>query len=331
LARAHRFGLLSPGRSRLIVDMARPFRIVGAILLPPSRDSEYYRLVVDLVPSGDAQARPAAPQTSAATPMPVARPEALAAAVANPAAMNGHESPVAEPSVPPKPKQLPVIVLDPGHGGIDPGAIAVSGAYEKDLVLEMARELRDLIERSGNYRVALTRDGDAFIRLRDRIAKARELGGQVFISLHADSLKISDQRGASVYTLSETASDEEAARLASKENRADILAGTDLSRHDQVVATILLDLAQRDTNNKSIAFADLLAEEMAKVSPLVRKHRRFGGFAVLKSPDIPSVLLELGYLSNARDARNLAQQDYRAKLGHAVLSALDRYFATPRP
>ena len=122
----------------------------------------------------------------------------------------------------------------------------------------------------------------------------------------------------------------EAAQLASQENKADILTGADLSQHDAVVATILIDLAQRDTNNKSIAFADIMADELAQVTQLVHKHRRFAGFAVLKSPDIPSVLLELGYLSNPDDARNLAQPDYRAKLGQAIVRSLDRYFAASR-
>jgi N-acetylmuramoyl-L-alanine amidase len=328
LVRAHRYGLLSPGRSRLVVDMAQPFRIVGSILLPPSRDSSFHRLIVDLVPTG-AERNP----TSAVReqlPVPAPRPAEVAAAEPGGDTVDGHALPVPKPAPRVAAERPPVIVIDPGHGGVDPGAIAVDGAYEKDIVLEMARELRRLIERSGRYRVALTRDSDVFIRLRDRIAKARELGGQVFVSLHADSLRVAQQRGASVYTLSQTASDEEAARLASQENRADILSGPDLSQHDAAVATILIDLAQRDTSNKSIAFADLLAEELASATPLVRKHRRFAGFAVLKSPDMPSVLLELGYLSNAVDARNLAQPDYRAKVAHAVVRALDRFYAAPR-
>ena len=138
-------------------------------------------------------------------------------------------------------------------------------------------------------------------------------------------------RGASIYTLSEKASDQEAAKFATQENKADILADADLSQHDAMVATILIDLAQRDTNNKSIALADALAEELAGVTSLVRRHRRFAGFAVLKSPDVPSVLLELGYLSNPDDARNLAQPDYRAKLGQAIVRSLDRYFAASQP
>jgi N-acetylmuramoyl-L-alanine amidase len=340
LARSHRYGSPAPGRSRLEVGMGRPARVLGTILLPPSRDSARHRLVVDLVADRGA-ARPAdakvaanGPAAAAGAPVPAPRPAAVVAA-ALPAALapaNGLARPEAGhlPVPPPNARDLPVIVIDPGHGGADPGAVAINGVYEKDIVLKMARELRAQIERSGKYRVALTRDGDVFIRLRDRIARARELGGQVFISLHADSLRVADQRGASVYTLSQTASDEEAARLAAKENKADILAAADLSQHDATVATILIDLAQRDTNNKSIAFADVLAEELAGVTPLVRRHRRFAGFAVLKSPDIPSVLLELGYLSNPDDARNLARPNYRAKLGQAIVRALDRHFGVPR-
>lgn len=310
LVRSHNVEAVAPGRARLTVDMARPVRIVGAILLPPSQDSASYRLVVDVVADPNAAVAPQVAQ---------AQPELVAAPVPLPAGKPQLDHPA-----------LPVVVLDPGHGGVDPGATAVNGDYEKDLVLEMAKELRTLIERSGKYRVALTRDSDRFIPLRDRIALARELGGSIFISLHADSLRYADQRGASIYTLSEKASDAEAARFAAQENKADILTGTDLSQHDAVVATILIDLAQRDTNNKSILFADIMSEELAAVTSMLRRHRRFAGFAVLKSPDIPSVLLELGYLSNPDDARNLAQPNYRAKLGQAIVRSLDRYFAAPR-
>ncbi len=310
LVRGHAVESAAPGRAQLTVDMARPVRIVGAILLPPSQDSMSYRLVVDVV----------------------ADPNAKAAPVVSQIEPNMVPAPVPLPPDKPQPEQhpLPVVVLDPGHGGVDPGATAVNGDYEKDLVLEMAKELRTLIERSGKYRVVLTRDSDQFIRLRDRIAVARELGGNIFISIHADSLRLADQRGASIYTLSEKASDAEAARFAAQENKADILTGTDLSQHDAVVATILIDLAQRDTNNKSIVFADIMSEELTAVTSMLRRHRRFAGFAVLKSPDIPSVLLELGYLSNPDDARNLAQPNYRAKLGQAIVRSLDRYFAVPR-
>ena len=329
LARGYEIAAREDG-ARLVVRMAAPVRVVNALILPPSRDSSFHRLVVDVVAGAAApvtSVRPAAGPPPAAEPsalpIPATRPQVVAAAPVVGAA-SGHAKPRARSA------EKPVIVLDPGHGGVDPGAISADGLKEKDLVLEMALELRTLIERSGRYRVELTRDDDEFIRLRDRIAKSRALGGQVFISLHADSLRLTELRGASIYTLSEQASDEEAEKFAALENKADVLSGADLSQHDAVVATILIDLAQRDTNNKSIAFADILAEELAGVTSLVKRHRRFAGFAVLKSPDVPSVLLELGYLSNPDDARNLAQPDYRAKLGQAIVRALDQYFAVPR-
>lgn len=335
----------SDGRSNLAIAVAEPVRIASSLVLPPSRDSPFHRLVIDLVADtaagkGKAMVAPLPMTATAVSPeitaapsgslrfatIPASRPASLAALGGVGASINGHAKPAARS----RQRDLPVVVLDPGHGGIDPGATSADGVYEKDLVLEMARELRTLIERSGRYRVVLTRDGDEFIRLRDRIAKGRHLGGQVFISLHADSLRLTGFRGASIYTLSEQASDEEAAKFAALENKADVLTGADLSQHDAVVATILIDLAQRDTNNKSIAFADVMAEELARVTSLVKRHRRFAGFAVLKSPDVPSVLLELGYLSNPDDARNLAQADYRAKLGRAIVRSLDQYFAVRR-
>jgi N-acetylmuramoyl-L-alanine amidase len=221
-----------------------------------------------------------------------------------------------------------VIVVDPGHGGIDPGTVGINGVLEKDVTLDVGHRLKTLIERSGRYDVVMTRDDDTLISLRDRIEIARHAGAALFISLHADSLGDSGFRGASVYTLSDQASDAEAARLAAKENRADIIAGTDLSAHDEIVAGILIDLAQRVTNNKSIEFADVLTGELADVTALVRNTRRFAGFVVLKSPDVPSVLLELGYLSNPTDAANLATPAYRDRLARSTLSAIDRYFAS---
>ena len=171
--------------------------------------------------------------------------------------------------VPPPPKQAPtpprrrVLVIDPGHGGIDPGAIGSGGTYEKDIVLAMALELRRQLEATGRYEVVMTRETDSIMRLRDRLQTARESDGELFLSLHADSLvQAPEVRGASVYTLSEQASNEEAARLAGKENRADILAGIDLSDQEDIVTEILIDLAQRDANNKSIRLAELLVGEL---------------------------------------------------------------------
>jgi N-acetylmuramoyl-L-alanine amidase len=224
------------------------------------------------------------------------------------------------------PQRRRIIALDPGHGGIDPGTVGINGVLEKEVTFDVARRLKRLIEATGRYEVVLTREEDVFVSLRDRIATARHADAALFISIHADSLGDSSFRGASVYTLSDQASDAEAARLATKENRADVIAGTDLSAHDEIVAGILIDLAQRVTNNKSIEFADVLTAELGEVTALVRNTRRFAGFVVLKSPDVPSVLLELGYLSNPADAANLAKPAYRDRLARAALRAIDRYF-----
>jgi N-acetylmuramoyl-L-alanine amidase len=225
------------------------------------------------------------------------------------------------------------VVLDPGHGGSDPGTIGIGGVHEKEVTLTLARELRRALEASGRYAVRLTRDGDEFVPLRDRIARARAAGADMFLSIHADSIASGETRGASVYTLSDTASDAEAAALAQRENRADIIAGIDLSNESRDVASILIDLAQRETMNSSARLAHLVVAELGKdVRLLPTSPHRFAGFVVLKSPDVPSVLLELGYLSNREDAALLRSAEHRRRLTHALLRAIDGYFATaPRP
>lgn len=257
---------------------------------------------------------------------PAANGDAAAAGAATDGSISAVAAPVLRPR--PPPHRLPVIAIDPGHGGKDPGTVGINGVLEKEVTLDIALRLRTLIERTGRYDVVLTREDDVLISLRDRMERARHADAALFISVHADSLGDSGFRGASVYTLSDQASDAEAARLATKENRADVIAGTDLSAHDEVVAGILIDLAQRVTNNKSIEFADVLASELADVTALVRNTRRFAGFVVLKSPDVPSVLLELGYLSNPTDAANLARPEYRDQLARSTVRAIDRYFAS---
>lgn len=220
----------------------------------------------------------------------------------------------------------PVIVIDPGHGGMDPGATSVSGVYEKTITFGMARELQHQLEKTGHYHVHLTRDRDVFIRLRDRIAISRRYNADLFISLHADVVKDPEIHGLSVYTLSQDASDVEAQSLADKENKADLIAGIDLSHESSDVTNILIDLAQRETMNRSAIFAGSVVEELAREIPLLSNTHRFAGFAVLKAPDVPAVLIEMGYLSNAVDERNLRQPDYRAKLARSITRAVDRYF-----
>ncbi len=239
----------------------------------------------------------------------------------------------ATPVPTPRPSLLPskrMIVIDPGHGGIDPGASGKHGTYEKNVVLAMALELRRHLVNTGRYDVILTRDDDSFVRLRDRLQIARASDGHLFLSLHADSLANNkDVRGAAVYTLSDQASSEEAERLASTENRADILGGIDLSHHEPLVTQILIDLAQRDANRKSLKVADFLVDELGDVTKLLRKQRQQAGFVVLKSPDMPSALIELGYLSNVEDERRLTDRDHLIDLSKAIAKAIDRYFEAP--
>jgi N-acetylmuramoyl-L-alanine amidase len=220
-----------------------------------------------------------------------------------------------------------VVVLDPGHGGVDPGAVSVTGAFEKDLTLAMARVVRDQLTATGRYRVVMTRDSDVFLRLRDRVAKAREAGAELFISLHADSIGSSDVRGLSVYSLSENASDREAATLAARENRADALDGINLTAENDEVVNILISLAQRDTMNQSRRFANMLVDEMGRQTRLVPRPHRSAGFAVLTAPDIPSVLVELGYLSSPQDAKLLGQTEHRGRMARSILRSIDGYFA----
>lgn len=220
-----------------------------------------------------------------------------------------------------------VIVLDAGHGGQDPGAISRSGHYEKNITLNMARETRDLLKKAG-YKVVLTRDSDVFIPLRSRIKKAHAAHADLFISIHADSAKNPSARGLSVYTISERASDAEAAALAERENKADIILGMDLSEVDADAGNILLDLAKTDTMNKSAQYADLVVREMKRKVPLVPNAHRMAGFVVLKSPNIPSVLVELGYLSNRTEDKNLQKASYRRDLAEALVRAVNAYFDT---
>lgn len=236
---------------------------------------------------------------------------------------------VSRPPAPvPKPRpNLWTVAIDPGHGGVDPGARGRAGTREKHLVLAYARELRRQLLATGRYKVVLTRDRDVFVRLRQRIAIAREAGADLFVSLHADSHRNRAIRGTSVYTLSERASDKEAEALATKENKADLIAGVDLDNRNSDVINILIDLAQRETMNESARFARLLIPELGKTSPLLRNTHRFAGFAVLKAPDVPSVLVELGYLSNPEQERILLRKSHRRGVARAVVRAVNAYFA----
>ena len=222
-----------------------------------------------------------------------------------------------------------IIVLDPGHGGKDPGAIGAYGkTYEKNITLAMGKELKQVLINRG-YTVYLTRDRDILIPLRQRTKIAQQYKADLFMSLHADSAQNKQATGLSVYTLSDTASDKEAAALAERENKADIIGGIDLGGNTKEVNDILISLSQTDTRNKSSKYATYMVQEMAKHVKLVKNTHRFAGFAVLKAPDVPSVLLEMGYLSNRTEEANLKTTSYRKKLAEVAAQAIDRYFKDP--
>ena len=219
-----------------------------------------------------------------------------------------------------------VIVLDPGHGGKDPGATGKRGTQEKDLVLKAAQELAAAFRALPGYKVVLTRNGDSYVSLRGRIDVARSAKADLFISLHADSAINAEATGMSVYTLSERASDREAAKLANKENQSDIIAGVDLSGESEDVSNILIDLVQRGTMNASADYATRLVTELSSSIKLKYESHRFAGFVVLKAPDVPSVLIEMGYLSNPKEEWLLLQKSHREKLVRGIVAATQSYF-----
>lgn len=225
----------------------------------------------------------------------------------------------------PKPK---LIVLDPGHGGRDPGALGARGTQEKKVVFTIASEVQRELQAGGRYRVLLTRSGDSYVALRERVARAQAAKADLFLSLHADSHDNPDVRGASVYTLSEEASDREAAALAARENRADaVVSGMRLSDKPDNVAQTLVAMSQRGTVNESRRLAETIVATFAKngVRLLPRTHRQ-AGFAVLTSPEVPAALVELGYLSNPQDEKLLTIRQHQISLARALRASVDAYF-----
>ena len=302
-----RYGLFQPGVSRVVFDMAGPVVVSRSFMLQPTADFAW-RLVLDLAPVSAADFD----RQAALAPLPEPAPPPEAAPASKGA--------------------KPLVVIDPGHGGIDPGTIGIGGGYEKAITLACALELGRQIEADGRYRVLLTRDRDVFVPLRQRVKIARDNGADLFLSLHADALDNRTIKGATVYTLSENASDREAAELAAKENKSDVIAGVNLadSVYDGDVAEILIDLAQRETMNLSAEFANLAIPELAREGDVLRKSHRFAGFRVLKAPDVPSVLIELGYVSNPQDEARLNDPAHRRLLMAALRRAIDNYFAARR-
>ncbi len=344
-----RSGDLSRDVKRIIVDLDKPAQILKAFNIPAS-GSKVDRLVIDFK-SVTKTAFSKSSSKSFGTLPDTSNLNSLIASQFNEAETIKPENdtlktlkeiilPSKKPSVigakqseptPTSPLRKPLIVIDAGHGGKDPGAIGAESQKEKDITLAAARTLKKKLEKTGRYRATLTRDNDKYIKLSRRVGIAREKEADLFISLHADSIGNSKIQGASIYTLSNKASDAQTAKLARRENQSDLIAGVDLSHEDKDVANILLDLAMRDTMNQSKFFANIVVGKMEKkgIRVLPRPHR-YAGFAVLKAPDTPSILFEMGFMSNRSEARLLSTSNYRDKIASALIASIDSYFEKVR-
>lgn len=311
LVKAFRYGLIMQGGSRIVLDTKAPVRLEKSFVIDAA-EGQPARFVLDLVATDRASFMRNITLTN----------------------RSAQQSASARPSdAPPKVEgdARPLIVIDPGHGGIDNGAKGTGGELEKDVVLAFALTLREKLEAQGKYRVAMTRSEDEFIALGERVRFARSRNAALFVSVHADALPKREglAEGATVYTLSENASDAEAARLAETENKADVIAGVDLTAEPDDVANILVDLAQRETKTFSMQFARTVVEELKSAARLHKHPLKSAGFKVLLAPDVPSVLVELGYMSTKDDLKQLTSANWRARTAQALAQAVDAYF-TPR-
>ena len=302
-----RYGRFTATTSRVVLDLSGPSEAAHVFTIPAQGNTPF-RFVIDLK------------ATSRSSFMAgINKPDRPASARLR------TETPVTAP--PRKTSGKHVVVVDAGHGGIDPGTLGSTGPDEKMVTLAVAKELRRQLEATGRYTVVMTRDSDVYLPLERRVEVARRANADLFISLHCDSISNARVRGSTVYTLSETASDKEAAALAAKENRADIIAGVNLDGESDDVSNILIDLAQRETMNYSAEFAEMLVPSLGKALIMRTNSHRFAGFVVLKAPDVPSVLIEMGFLSNQQDARTMYSKSGQQQIAAGILRATDQYFA----
>jgi N-acetylmuramoyl-L-alanine amidase len=304
-----RYGHISDTMSRLILEAKGPF-VIDRIDILPNEASRGYRLVADLTAASQKAFDQALALQAETTGSTRATPKSERLGL-----RTGRDG------------QRFTIVIDPGHGGIDGGAAGPSGTVEKDVTLTFAAELRDKLRADGRYNIVMTREKDEFLRLDERVRIARENEADLLISIHADTIRLKGVRGATVYTVSEKASDAEAQALADRENLSDQLAGIVVEEENHEVADILIDLIKRETHGFSMRFARSLVGELSTTVGLINNPHRFAGFKVLKAPDVPSVLLELGYLSNAKDEAQLNNAEWRSKAAESIAKAIE-IFAT---
>ena len=321
LIKAFRYGLVMPGGSRIVFDLTGPARIANAYVLDAA-NGQPPRLVLEL----EEVDRTTFVQSLSADSRPELRPAIAEANAAVPTAARLETATAPKPAA--APDLRPVIIVDPGHGGPDNGTQS-GGESEKNLVLGFSLALRDRIEKSGKYRVVMNRTDDTFIPLADRVRIARNQSAALFVSIHADALpcREGDAQGATIYTLSDRASDAEAERLAEAENKADAIGGVNLTEEPTEVADILIDLAQRETRTFSNRFARILMGEMKATTRMHKHPLKSAGFRVLKAPDVPSVLIELGYVSNKDDLEHLLSENWRSRTVGSVAHAIDAFFA----
>lgn len=312
LVRAVRYGDVGEGVSRMIVTGKGPFAVDRVDVLK-NDDGQGYRIAIDMSASSQREFEAALAIQAQTTGSTVSTDKGdRVAAVPKVAAT--------------KPDHRFTIVLDPGHGGIDGGAEGLNGTIEKNVTLAFARELRDKLIAVGKYDVFMTRDDDEFLRLDDRVRIARQHEADLLISIHADTISLKGIRGATVYTVSDKASDPEAQALADRENLSDQFAGMEI-KDDKEVTDILIDLIRRETHGFSMAFAHTLVGELSTSVGLINNPQRSAGFRVLKAPDVPSVLVELGYLSNEKDEAQLVSADWRAKAAQSISNAVALFAA----
>lgn len=304
-----RYGQFAAGRSRIVLDVTGPVKIDKAFVLP-AVENQPARLVLDLL------------KTTTAAFEEDLRKSQLARDTANEPVQKADQLPPPDRSK----REKPLIVIDAGHGGVDSGTISASGVLEKDIVLAFAKKLQERLEQTGKVAVLLTRTDDTFLPLGARVQFGRDHAADLFLSIHADSEHEGSVRGATVYTLSDKASDREAAELAAKENASDLIAGLDLQKEADGVTDILVDLTRRETRNFSASFANGLVGDLASTTRMIKNPRRSAGFQVLRAHDVPSVLVEIGYLSNDQDEKLLTSDEWRSRVADAVTQAVLRFF-----
>ncbi|CAO4184939.1 N-acetylmuramoyl-L-alanine amidase [Methylorubrum populi] len=303
LIASFRYGLFAPGRSRIVVDLAGPALVEG-IETTTTREGAVLLSIPFRKVDRDSFRKAAV----AGDPSPATAAKA--------------------PSVQEAADTRPLIVIDAGHGGTDPGAIAATGVFEKDIVFGFAQSFAERLEATGRYRLVMTRDRDVFVPLAERVRIAREAKADLFVSIHADSISAAPQvKGATIYTGSEKATDSESAKLAERENRADAAAGTESGEGPADVADILQELTLRETRGFSSGFANRLMGQLSPVMEMSTKPHREAGFKVLRSPDVPSVLIELGYLSSKSDLEKLQSEEWRARVTGSMAKAVDLFFS----